>query len=54
MLRSLTASLAEAPPEDRRSMVERLYRLDPGLIQRLQADRLGLIDRWRVRKAMHG
>ena len=51
-LRTITASLAAAAPEDRRALVERLYRLDPGLIQRLQADRLGLIDRWRVGKAL--
>ena len=53
-LRTITRSLAEAPPEDRRDMVERLYRLDPGAIQRLQADRLRLLDRWRVGKAIRG
>jgi lycopene beta-cyclase len=53
-LRTITASLAQAPPEHRRAMVERLYRLDPGTIQRLQADRLGLLDRWRVGKALRG
>jgi lycopene beta-cyclase len=51
-LRGVTASLAGAPPHDREAMVERLYRLDPGTIQRLQADRLGLVDRWRVQKAL--
>jgi lycopene beta-cyclase len=51
-LRGVTASLAAAPPEDRYSTVERLYRLDHGTIQRLQADRLSLLDRWRVRRAL--
>ena len=51
-LRNVTAALAAAPPEDRRALVERLHRLDPGTLQRLQADRLGLLDRWRVRKAL--
>jgi lycopene beta-cyclase len=53
-LRTITASLAQAPPEDRLLMVERLYRLDPGVIQRLQSDRLGLLDRWRVGRALRG
>lgn len=54
-LRGVTAALAAAPPEDRRAIVERLYRLDPALIRRLQADDgLGLLDRWRVGKALRG
>ncbi len=53
-LRGITASLAAAPPDQRRARLERLYRLDPGTIQRLRADRLGLVDRWRVRKALRG
>jgi lycopene beta-cyclase len=53
-LRTITASLAQAAPEDRRALLERLYRLDAGTIQRLMADRLGLIDRWRVRRALRG
>jgi len=53
-LRGITASLAAAEPEQRRLLVERLYRLDPGTIQRVPADRLGLIDRWRIRKALRG
>jgi lycopene beta-cyclase len=52
--RGVTASLARAGPEDRRAIVERLYRLDPGVIQRLHADGLGLLDRWRVGKALRG
>ena len=53
-LREITASLAKAPSEERRNMMGRLFRLDPGLIQRLQADGLGLLDRMRVRKALRG
>ncbi len=51
-LRAITAALAAAKPEDRRALLERLYRLDPGTVRRLQADRLGLLDRWRLRKAL--
>jgi len=54
ILRTITASLAAAGPEERLAMVERLYRLDSGAIQRLQADRLGMLDRWRIRKALRG
>src|SRR4051812_45029920 len=53
-LRNITASLAAAAAEDRRDIAERLCRLDPGTIQRLQADRLGMLDRWRVQKALRG
>jgi len=53
-LRAITAALAAAAPEQRRALVERLYRLDPATLQRLQADRLGLLDRWRIRKALRG
>ncbi len=54
LLRSVTAAFASARPEARSGLLERLYRLDPGTLQRLQADRLGLVDRWRVRKAISG
>ncbi|HEV2815830.1 MAG TPA: lycopene beta-cyclase CrtY [Allosphingosinicella sp.] len=50
--RSVTAAIAATAPGQRRGLVERLYGLDPGLIQRLQADRLGLLDRVRIRKAL--
>ncbi len=33
--RSVTAALADAGPDDRRALVERLYRLDPALIAAL-------------------
>ena len=51
-LRAIPAALAQAGPEDRRAVIERLYRLDPALIARLQADRLGMIDRMRVQRAL--
>ncbi len=51
-LRAVTAALAGARPEDRRDMVERLYRLDPGLIARFHADRLGMLDRMRIQRAL--
>jgi lycopene beta-cyclase len=50
--RAVSAALARAAPEARRALIERLYRLEPGLISRLQADRLGLIDRMRLQKAL--
>jgi lycopene beta-cyclase len=52
--RSVIGAIAEAPPEDRRAIVARLYRLDPGVIQRLQVDRLGLFDRRRIQIALRG
>jgi lycopene beta-cyclase len=51
-LRGVTAALAQTPPEDRLALVERLCRLDPGIIQRLQAGEPGLLDRWRIQKAL--
>jgi lycopene beta-cyclase len=50
-LRAVTAAIAAAPPEQRRALLERLYRLDPALLERFFADRLGLLDRGRIRKA---
>ena len=52
--REVTAALAKAPPGQRGAMMERLYRLDPGLIQRLQGNAPGLLDRMRVRRALRG
>jgi lycopene beta-cyclase len=52
VLRAVTAAIAAAAPEQRRGLLEQLYRLDPALIQRLQADRLGVLDRVRIRKAV--
>jgi lycopene beta-cyclase len=52
--RAVMAAIAAAAPEQRREMVARLYRLDPGILQRLQADRLGLFDRRRIQIALRG
>jgi len=51
-LRSITAMIGRAAPEDRRGLVEALCRLDSGLIAGLRADRLGLIDRMRIQWAL--
>ena len=51
-LRAITRQLAESPPEERRSLIERLYRLDPALIGRFHAGDLGMIDRLRVQRAL--
>ncbi|HEY5711118.1 MAG TPA: lycopene beta-cyclase CrtY [Allosphingosinicella sp.] len=51
-LRSVTAAIAQAKPEERRGLIESLFRLDPGVIGRLRADRLGMIDRMRVQRAL--
>jgi lycopene beta-cyclase len=53
-LRGIAAALARTPPEARTAMAERLYRLDPALLERLFADRLGLFDRRRVARALRG
>jgi len=52
--RAVTAALADAGPGDRRALVERLYRLDPALLSRFRAGRLGLIDRARIQRALRG
>jgi lycopene beta-cyclase len=52
--REIAAVLANARPEDGRTPLERLYGLDPGLLQRLQADRIGLVDRMRIKRALRG
>jgi lycopene beta-cyclase len=51
-LRAVTAAIAATDPERRRDLLERLYRLDPGLLERLFADRLGLLDRRRIQQAL--
>jgi len=50
--RAIAGALAAAGPEDRRALLERIYRLEPGLIARLHSDQLGLIDRMRVQRAL--
>jgi len=53
-LRSVTAAFAAAGAEDRRAIAERLWRLDARTIQHLQTERLGMLDRWRIQKALRG
>jgi lycopene beta-cyclase len=53
-LRAVTGAFAAAPAEDRRAIAESLCRLDPAIISRLRADRLGMLDRMRVQKALKG
>ena len=50
--RSINAAIAATPPEARRMAAERLYQLDAGTILRFRSDRLGLLDRHRVQKAL--
>jgi lycopene beta-cyclase len=50
--RSVNAAIAAAAPEARRMVAERLYRLDPGTIQRFRSDRLGVLDRRKIQKAL--
>ncbi len=52
--RAYVQALAAAPPEQRRSLAERLYQLDRGVILRFLADRLGLIERRQVQKLLKG
>lgn len=52
--RGINAAMAAARPEERRAIAERLYRLDPGLIVRFHADRLGLLERARVHRTLRG
>lgn len=51
-LRAITGALAAAGPEARRDLLKSLYALDPGLIARLRAGRLGLLDRGRIQRAL--
>ena len=50
--RAIAASLAAAPPGEGRALLARLYGLAPGTIARFHADRLGLVDRMRVQRAL--
>lgn len=50
--RAINAAFAATPPEGRRMAAERLYRLDAGTILRFRSDRLGLLDRRRIQKAL--
>ena len=50
--RAVVAALAAAKPDERRALMERFYTLEPGLIADFQADRLGMIDRMRLQRAL--
>lgn len=53
-LREVNAAIAGAPLDQRRAMFERLHALDPGLIERFHADRLGMLDRRKLMQALKG
>jgi lycopene beta-cyclase len=53
-LREVTAALAGARPEDRLSLLARLYGLGPGTIAALHEGELGWLDRRRVQGAVRG
>ena len=50
--RAFNAALAAARPDERQAIFERIYGLDPGLIADFQADRLGMLDRRRLQRAL--
>ena len=50
--RAVNAAIAATAPDARRAAAERLYQLDPGTILRFRSDRLGLLDRRRIQKAL--
>ncbi len=50
--RAVNAALAAAKPEERRALMARLYAFEPGVIADFHADRLGMIDRMRLQRAM--
>lgn len=52
--RGTVAAIAAARPDQRRALLERLYALEPGIIAGFHADRLGLIERKRVQRALRG
>lgn len=53
-MRALVAALAAARPGERRAMLERFYALDPGLITRFHADKLGMLERRKVQQTLRG
>ena len=50
--RAVNAALAAVRPGERQKMLERVYGLDASLVADLQADRLGLLDRRRLQRAL--
>ncbi len=53
-LREINGAIAGAPLDQRRAMSERLYALDPALIERFHADRLGMLDRRKLMQTLKG
>ena len=51
-LRAVVRTLAEAEPAARAEMLAKLFRLDAGQLGRLLADRLGMLDRGRILRAL--
>jgi lycopene beta-cyclase len=52
LLRAVAAALAAAGPEEGRALLGRLYGLAPATIAHFLADRLGLVERMRVQRAL--
>ena len=50
--RAVVAAIAAAEPSARRAMIERLFRLDVGVVARLQSDRIGMVDRMSLTRAL--
>jgi lycopene beta-cyclase len=50
--RDVNAALTALRPGERRSLMERLYALEPGTLVDFHADRLGLMERRRVQRAL--
>ena len=50
--RAVVAAIAAAEPSARHATIERLFRLDVGIVGRLQSDRLGMIDRMRLARVL--
>jgi len=53
-LRAVNAAIAATAPDERRALMERLYGLDAGALLRFETDRLGLLDRRGLQKALRG
>ncbi|TMJ20486.1 MAG: lycopene beta-cyclase CrtY [Alphaproteobacteria bacterium] len=52
--RSIVRAIGDAPAEARPALAKRLYGLDGALLDRLFADRPGLLDRGRLQRALRG
>ncbi len=52
LLRAVNAALAAAEPVERRALFARINALDPATITRFQADRMGMVDRRKLQRAL--